>query len=186
MKVEVAPAATHVNRPAAGFSVDGTTNVVQMNAAAAALCVGATGDAGSGNAAALRFYLHQFHLARGIDHELGRTFTGQFAALPLTYDPGGLSANISADLIGVELAASLVFRRIVSMITNYVIDALLRAPHDANGTDIHFDPEILGSRQRASDLFGPAAALPINTILRLCWHERSKRHQHHQRPSEFK
>ena len=75
-----------------------------MHTAAAALRLYAARDSGGVNVAALGLNLHQAKLPGDVDGEL----SGELARappLPVAHNPGRVSANISADFEGPELAA---------------------------------------------------------------------------------
>src|SRR5271154_4431815 len=138
----------------AGLGLNLAANIVELDATAAAFCVHAPGNPGCRYASALGFNFDFLHLTGNVDGEISRELVHP-SALPVAHDPGGVSVDVSADLVIIEIAAGFFFRATVGMITDGVADALLRTAVHLHRADIHLHSEIFHCRQRSRDLLRP-------------------------------
>src|SRR5690348_4109040 len=109
MENSITACGTHINAAAAGFGIDGPANVRQMNAAAAADCVHPAANPQGADIAAIGFQLDPLHITGYSDREVAGEAM-RALALPIGHNPGGVTLNIGADLVGIEFAASFLFR----------------------------------------------------------------------------
>ncbi len=119
----------YVDAAASGFGIHRAPNVIEMNAAAPGFTLDPPAHAGGSEVAAVSFNFHQIDIARNIDHKFAGG-AARLAAFPFRHHPGRVSTDVSADLVGFEFAAGLLFRRSVGTIVDDVVDGLLRAAHN--------------------------------------------------------
>src|SRR5262249_3507849 len=108
VQAEIATDVSGVDAAAASFTADSSADVIDTNAAAAAGCFDASGKRRGGHAAAFGPYFDQFHVAGNVNGKLS-TEAVRTAILPLGDDECGVAFHVSADPVGVELLAGLVF-----------------------------------------------------------------------------
>ena len=142
MQVNFGGHIAHIDGAATGFGVNGAADILEMNIAATAFRAYSPRHSGCGDISSLGFDLHFLHLTRDIDGEFPGKSMGS-AAFPIGYDPRRVSMDISADLVVFKFVARFAFRPTIRMITNHVIDALLRTAAYLHRPDIHFYSQIL-------------------------------------------
>src|SRR5258708_22915514 len=82
------------------------------------------------------------------------------STLPVPHDPGCVSANICADLVGLELPACVLLRGGERTGMNHIIDGLLLPPAHDDRAHVDFDPQVFYGGVRDRDFPAPSAPPP--------------------------
>src|SRR5258708_39633745 len=80
------------------------------------------------------------------------------STLPVPHDPGCVSANICADLVGLELPACVLLRGGERTGMNHIIDGLLLPPAHDDRAHVDFDPQVFYGGQKTRNFPAPLPA----------------------------
>jgi len=163
--------------------IDAAADVVEVHTAAAARGVYAARNTHGVDVAALGLKFYPSHFAWNVNGEIAGKLVRMFA-LPITDDPGCISANICCDLVGLELAACILLRGGKRTGMNHIIDALLLSPSNDHRAHVDLDSQVFYGGKGTSDFLAPCTALAGDTcFLRQC--QRRKQGQHASQPDEL-